>query len=79
MTDERFRQITSYMRHMPLEHALRWCDSGACACLGCANGSGGLAKRGVTYDEWCDWWARSVEHIVELASDEPPDMDHTFV
>lgn len=66
MTDERFRQITNHMRQLPLEFALRWCDSGACACMGAANCSGGLAKRGVSKAEWCEWWKRSVDGIIHM-------------
>ena len=66
MTKDRFNQITSYMRHLPLEQALRWCESDACACMGCANNSGGLSKRGVTKAEWREWWSNQVDHIVYL-------------
>mgnify|MGYP007031183970 CR=1 FL=1 len=34
--------------------AFHWCNPGAlgCACLGCANHSGGLADKGVSEAEW---------------------------
>ena len=64
MTDERYAQITSYMRPLRLEWALRWCDAKACACSGAANCSGGLSKRGVTKLEWQQWWQRRLAEIL---------------
>lgn len=60
MTDERYNKILSWMRHLHVDTALKWCDSSACACLGCANNSGGLNKRGVTKEEWQEWWGKAI-------------------
>jgi len=50
----RDQAIDSLMRDMPSSWRDRWCEPGelGCACLGCANGSGGLLKAGYTKDEW---------------------------
>jgi hypothetical protein len=69
MTDDRFHRIGSYMRHLPLDHALRWCESELCACAGAANCSGGLRKRGVSKDEWQEWWKRTLADILTQQSE----------
>jgi hypothetical protein len=61
---ERWWKIHEIMEHMPLSHALRWCDSGPCGCMGCANRSGGLSKAGITEQEWRDYMAEQVEQFV---------------
>ena len=38
-------------------HRYRWCDSGACACLGCVNNK--LWRAGVTRYEWESWCQRN--------------------
>lgn len=47
-------EIKRRLLQMPMKVARRWCHPGelGCACLGCANRSGGLAKLGVTEEQW---------------------------
>jgi hypothetical protein len=56
MDYKRFIQIEHWMEKLPVAHALHWCNGGPCACMGYANGSGGLAAKGVTKEEWSEWW-----------------------
>lgn len=48
---ERVR-LDTIINDMNDEWRRRWCDSGACACVGCANNSGGLRQRGYTKEDW---------------------------
>lgn len=49
-------KIDAVMAAMPVEHRYRWCDSEACACLGCCNrGPEGLIASGFTKGDW-KWW-----------------------
>lgn len=48
-------EINTLMREMPREWRGYWCESQVCACLGCANGAGGLAARGILKSEWAAW------------------------
>ena len=43
------------MKGMPSHWAERWCDAGACACMGCANRSGGIAAHGYTRSDHARW------------------------
>lgn len=47
-------EVKQRLRTMLFHHAARWCEPGpqGCACLGCANVSGGLMKAGVTKEQW---------------------------
>lgn len=49
MTDDAVRGL---LLKMPAEWAMRWCPGGICACIGAANCSGGLAKLGVTEEQY---------------------------
>lgn len=53
--------IDAVMNFMPLEWKSRWCNSHMCACMGCANKSGGLTAKGYTYEDWRDWISRNKE------------------
>lgn len=33
----------------------RWCESNLCACMGCANGPGGITAAGFTREDWQAW------------------------
>lgn len=57
---DRWWLIHNYMSHMPLKHAMYWCESELCACLGCANRSGGLHKAGITKEEWREYMAEQL-------------------
>ena len=52
VTDEREIKLRTLLSEMPKKEANYWCDSDACACTGCANVSGGLAKAGFSQEEW---------------------------
>ncbi len=49
--------IYKLMGKMPHEWTRRWCepDELGCACLGCANHSGGLLKNGYTKEDWQEY------------------------
>lgn len=51
--------LDEIMRKMPEDWRKRWCEPGklGCACLGCANGSGGLIRNGYTKQDWETWRA----------------------
>jgi len=51
--------IDSLMGRMPPPWRYRWCESNACACLGCANRSGGLTRDGFSKADWSKWTARN--------------------
>lgn len=64
------------------ETRYRWCDAGACACMGCINGSAvhifnQLQAEPITYEEWLDWKERhelieiiyNGEHIEKTANE----------
>jgi hypothetical protein len=40
------------------KHRYRWCDWGPCACMGCANASGGMAAKGFNKTDWQRWVER---------------------
>lgn len=44
--------LDGLLRMMSPDIRRMWCDSPACACMGCANGTGGLKKFGVTRERW---------------------------
>jgi hypothetical protein len=48
-------QLDALMAKMPEPWKGRWCKSQACACLGCANISGGLARKGYTEIDHQKW------------------------
>jgi hypothetical protein len=56
--EQRRFDLDFYMRRLPVDVALRWCEpgNGGCACRGCANNSGGLAREGFTKVDWLQWW-----------------------
>ena len=60
----REQEIDSLIRDMPPAWRARWCEPGefGCACMGCANVSGGLMKAGFTKDEWKASFARLAAH-----------------
>jgi len=71
MTDDRFYEIRDFMDEsssvrspMSVMSALRWCESEACCCMGCANGSGKITDIGVTKSEWQEWWHRAIDEFV---------------
>jgi len=43
------------MSAMPMDWRYRWCESGACGCLGCANASGGVGAAGYSKQDWEGW------------------------
>lgn len=47
--------IGPLMEAMPAAWRKRWCLSGACACTGCANISGGLEAKGYTREDHQQW------------------------
>jgi hypothetical protein len=47
--------INELMLEMPVAWRRRWCNSQTCACMGCANVSGGLAAKGYTREEHQQW------------------------
>ena len=52
--NERESTLRTLLAKMPVEWRDHWCDPGefGCACMGCANNSGGLEKLGYTAAEW---------------------------
>lgn len=61
MSDLSKEQIQDKLRNMHPDWRERWCPIAdptcymyltGCGCIGCANGSGGLARLGVTNEEW---------------------------
>lgn len=50
-----FQAIEMAMWKMPYNWRMIWCESGACACLGCANRSGKLERLGFTKEQWTAW------------------------
>ena len=48
-------RLDALMAQMPERWKRRWCKSQACACLGCANVSGGLARQGYTEADHQKW------------------------
>lgn len=52
--NERESKLRHLMAAMPQDVRENWCNPGehGCGCLGCANGSGGLARLGYTEPEW---------------------------
>jgi hypothetical protein len=47
------------MQMIPASWRNRWCDSQTCACMGCANISGGLCAKGYTKEDWEQWRKRN--------------------
>ncbi|MBI6882387.1 hypothetical protein [Pseudomonas putida] len=44
---------------VPEPHRYRWCQSGPCACMGGANCSGGMSRKGFTHEQWQEWVAKN--------------------
>lgn len=40
------------LSEMPVPWRVFWCEAQMCACMGCANRSGGLTAAGFTKEEW---------------------------
>ncbi|MBB4861465.1 hypothetical protein HNP46_000276 [Pseudomonas nitritireducens] len=57
MTPERFAALDTEMQAMHETWRSRWCGGGMCACMGCANRSGGLLGKGFTEAEWKEYCA----------------------
>jgi hypothetical protein len=51
--------IDRIMENMPQAWRKRWCTTELCACLGCANGAGGLPSIGITREQWEEWRQRT--------------------
>jgi hypothetical protein len=47
--------IDVIMNSMPPDWRKKWCSSNACACMGCANVSGGLTSKGYKKEDWEEW------------------------
>jgi hypothetical protein len=58
ISEERREALARAMAEMPEHWRGYWCNSKACACLGCANRVGGLVVKGFTQAEWQDWKER---------------------
>ena len=69
MTEARLKEITKAMQNSPLSWAMYYCESDACACLGCVNtairiGAGKCFHPEltpptidlITKEEWQEWW-----------------------
>lgn len=54
-TVDRSALLNNLMASMNPEWRKRWCSSQACACMGCANVSGGLAQNGFTQEDHSNW------------------------
>jgi hypothetical protein len=54
---DRKKQLDKLMKEMPLEWRYYWCNpKSICACMGCANRSGGIHwKHKYTREEWEEW------------------------
>jgi len=50
-----FKTIETAMQKLPYRWRMRWCESQACACMGCANRSGKLEQLGFTKQQWTAW------------------------
>lgn len=50
-----FKAIEAEMRKLPYGWRMRWCEAQACACMGCANRSGGLQRLGFIKEQWTAW------------------------
>lgn len=59
--------IDVLMAKMPESWRFRWCEGikTGCACLGCANVSGGLVRQGFTKKEWEEWVKRQRENELQ--------------
>lgn len=55
-----FDYVISFMNEF---YRSRWCSGGLCGCMGCANGSGGLAALGFTKEDWLAWRSRQIQFI----------------
>lgn len=53
------KNIDLEMNSMNPRWRVKWCNAGACGCMGCANVSGGLVSKGYTYEDWRDWIKRN--------------------
>jgi hypothetical protein len=47
--------LDELMNEMHPDDRQNWCSAGAGGCMGCANGSGQLARYGYTKGEWRKW------------------------
>lgn len=63
LTGSRESQVDYVLSFVPQWHLRKWCAGGMCACMGCANGSGGLAALGITEDEWKAYRSRQIQFI----------------
>lgn len=63
LSGSRESQLDHVISYVPEWYQKKWCSGGMCACMGCANGSGGLAALGVTEDEWKAWRSRQIQFI----------------
>lgn len=50
-------KLNELMQNMPEPWRKRWCNSQTCACMGCANISGGLRAAGFTKEDYLKWKA----------------------
>jgi len=62
------KDIDAAMNSMPPGWKSRWCNNHMCACMGCANKSGGLTAKGYTYQDWRDWISRNQEEYMNRLS-----------
>lgn len=65
MTRAEYFKLNMILRNLPVEHAQHWCESEACACMGCANRSGKLLIHGFTKEDWKEWWRITSDYIVD--------------
>ena len=49
------KELDAHMQTIYEPFRYRWCDSGPCACMGCANLAGELYKHNVSKEEWEEW------------------------
>lgn len=60
------KNIDPVMNSMPPSWRKKWCTTtGACACLGCANISGGLTSKGYTHSDWMNWVSRNPQDYLD--------------
>ncbi|MDU8350661.1 hypothetical protein RYA05_02015 [Pseudomonas syringae pv. actinidiae] len=65
-------ELNAVMQDMPESWRYRWCNSGACGCMGCGNRSGSLSGLGFTEEEWASW-------VEKNPDPSPPSDNHEYI
>lgn len=77
ITETKEQQLDRVMASMQENWRYYWCESGACGCLGCANGSGQLLSLGFSKKDW-ETWVQNNPSPTPVKLDQPVNLNQAF-